>query len=122
MSPAATLQRPLNAAAAMTTIARFDHDLHYAAARALWLRTPGVGLSDADEPQAIACFVDRNPGLSLVAMDDDRLVGTVLVGHDGRRGLIHHLAVDTGARRRGIGRSLVDGALRGLAAAGIAKC
>jgi len=106
----------------MITIAPFDHRLHYALARALWERTPGVGLGDADESPAIARFLDRNPGLSLVACAQERLVGTVLVGHDGRRGLIHHLAVDDGARRRGIGRCLVESALRGLASAGIAKC
>ena len=35
----------------------------YDAVLALWQASPGVGLSDADSPQAIARFLERNPGL-----------------------------------------------------------
>ena len=74
---------------------------HYEAARALWERTDGVGLSDADAEPAIAQFLDRNRGLSLVAISANELVGTILVGHDGRRGYIHHLAVAASAQKQG---------------------
>jgi len=94
----------------------------YPAARALWERTGGVGLSSADEPAPIAAFLARNPGLSLVATDGERLIGTVLCGHDGRRGLIHHLVTDPIERRRGLATRLLRAALRGLADAGIGKC
>ncbi len=105
----------------MCEIEPFDPS-HYDAARALWVRSPGVGLSSADSRIEIGRFLARNPGLSLVALDEGSLVATVLVGHDGRRGLIHHLAVDEGARHRGLGRRLVGQALQRLGAAGIAKC
>ena len=95
---------------------------HYAAARALWEQTPGVGLSDADEPRAIEQFLMRNPGLSLAAFANGVLVGTVLVGHDGRRGLIHHLAVAAHVQRQGVGRRLVREGMARLRAAGIHKC
>ena len=62
-------------------------DNHYAAARALWEATDGVGLSGADSEASIAQFLARNPGTSDVALDDAKLVATILVGHDGRRGL-----------------------------------
>jgi len=91
-------------------------------ARALWAGMPGVGLSAADEPTALVAFLERNPGLSAVALDDTRIVGTLLCGHDGRRGLLHHLAVDPARRRRGLGRALVNHSLSALQAAGIAKC
>jgi ribosomal protein S18 acetylase RimI-like enzyme len=94
----------------------------YPAARALWERTPGVGLSSADEPAAIEAFLARKPNLSLVATTDGQLVGTVLCGHDGRRGLIHHLVTAPEHRRSGIGRRLLLGALQGLRQAGIGKC
>ena len=68
-------------------------DSHYAAARALWEATDGVGLSGADSQAAITQFLARNPGASYVALDDAKLAATILVGHDGRRGLIHHMAV-----------------------------
>lgn len=95
---------------------------HYASARALWETTPGVGLSEADGPAEIAAFLRRNPGLSFVAHEDGELVGTILVGHDGRRGLIHHLVCAPRLRRRGVGRELLQRGLRGLHAEGIMKC
>ena len=94
----------------------------YSAARALWEATPGMGLSAADEPEAIATYLRRNPGLSLVAEAEGRLVGTILSGHDGRRGLIHHLATAAECRRRGVGSALLREALKGLREAGIGKC
>jgi ribosomal protein S18 acetylase RimI-like enzyme len=93
----------------------------HAAAWSLWQRTPGVGLSAADEPQAIQRFLQRNPGLSFVAADGQALVGTLLCGHDGRRGLIHHLVVDGERRRCGIATALLDAARAALATQGIDK-
>ena len=95
---------------------------HYAAARALWEATDGVGLSGADSQAAITQFLARNPGTSFVALDDAKLVATILVGHDGRRGLIHHLAVAESHRRQGIGKRLVAEGLAALGRAGIQKC
>ncbi len=91
-------------------------------AHALWQSTPGVGLSAADEPAALQAFLARNPGTSFVAESEGRLAGTVLVGHDGRRGLIHHLAVAQDHRRTGLGRALVMAGLAALHAQGIDKC
>ena len=89
---------------------------------ALWQAAEGVGLSEADSREAIAQYLARNPGLSLVALQDGQLVGAVLCGHDGRRGYIHHLAVRPEARRQGIGRRLVQECLAGLDLQGIHKC
>lgn len=89
---------------------------------ALWQAAEGVGLSDADAPEAISRYLARNPGLSLVARSEGALVGAALCGHDGRRGYIHHLAVQPSNRLQGIGRLLVDRCLTGLAAVGIQKC
>lgn len=106
----------------MPTELRPFTESHYPAARALWQRTPGVGLSAADEPDAMARFLRRNPGMSHVAWDGDRLVGTILCGHDGRRGLIHHLVVAESHRRQGLGQQLLQLALAELKRAGIDKC
>ena len=59
---------------------------HYEAVTALWQATPGVGLSNTDSREGLALFLERNPGLSFIALIDERLVGAVLCGHDGRRG------------------------------------
>jgi ribosomal protein S18 acetylase RimI-like enzyme len=89
---------------------------------ALWQATPGVGLSDADSRASIAAYLDRNPGLSFVARAEGRLVGAVLCGTDGRRGYLHHLAVQPEFRRQGIGQELVERCLAGLKTQGINKC
>jgi len=94
----------------------------HAGAHALWASTEGVGLSDADSLENVRRFLQRNPGLSLVATDAGVLVATILCGHDGRRGLIHHLAVASSHRRRGLGRELVQRALAALRQEGIQKC
>jgi len=88
----------------------------------LWTASEGVGLRGADEPEALARYLARNPGLSLAARDGGRMVGAVLCGHDGRRGYLHHLAVAASHRRRGIGRALVERCVDGLRREGIAKC
>ena len=51
----------------------------------LMRRTPGVSVRDADTPEGLARFLERNPGLSFVAEQDGRLVGCLMGGHDGRR-------------------------------------
>ncbi|MBM4361840.1 MAG: GNAT family N-acetyltransferase [Deltaproteobacteria bacterium] len=89
---------------------------------ALWRSCEGVGMSESDDPVHLSAFLARNPGMSSVAIADGGVVGAVLSGHDGRRGFLYHLAVHPAARRRGIGRQLVDETLRGLRAAGILKC
>lgn len=94
----------------------------YDAAYALWRAIPGVGLSGADERAPIEAFLRRNPGTSFVAVDGDRVVGTILCGHDGRRGLVHHLVTAPSHRRRGIARTLLRAGLGALAREGIAKC
>lgn len=70
----------------------------------------------------MAAFLRRNPGLSLVATARGRVIATLLCGHDGRRGYLHHLAVDRRWRRRGIGSALVGASLESLRLLGIPKC
>ncbi|RQP22565.1 GNAT family N-acetyltransferase [Piscinibacter terrae] len=94
---------------------------HIPQARALWQQSDGVGLSSADEPPALSAFLARNPGLSFVAWREGEVVGTILCGHDGRRGLIHHLVVAESCRRLGLGRLLLRHGLSGLAREGIEK-
>jgi len=94
----------------------------YDEAMDLWRDTEGMGLRPADAPEHIDRYLRRNPGLSFVARDGDVLVGTVLCGHDGRRGYLQHLAVARAYRKQGIGRALVQRVLDELRAIGINKC
>ena len=97
-------------------------------ALALWQGMKGVGLRAGDDnPEALARYLARNPGCSFVARLTSAgpasgvLVGTILAGHDGRRGFIYHAAVAADSRTRGIGRALAEQALEALRAQGIRK-
>jgi ribosomal protein S18 acetylase RimI-like enzyme len=94
----------------------------YEAAVGLWQETPGLGLSDADSKDNIEAFLMRNKGMSFSAEWDGELIGTVLCGHDGRRGFIYHLAVHEAHRRKHIGSELIRCCLTRLNNAGITKC
>jgi ribosomal protein S18 acetylase RimI-like enzyme len=89
---------------------------------ALWQLTEGMGLSAADSKERIGVYLERNPGLSFVAKVSGEVVGAVLAGHDGRRGYLHHLAVRSDWRGRGLGRALVERCLEVLRQTGIDKC
>lgn len=90
-------------------------------ARGLWSVSEGLGTGPGDTPEAVARFLERNPGLSLVAVDGAAIVGAILCGHDGRRGHIYHLAVAREHRKGGLGAELVRRCLAGLKAVGIER-
>ena len=69
---------------------------------------PGIHLGFSDTQAEISRKLDYAPELFLVAFEGDRMIGTVLAGYDGRRGLIYHLTVDREHRRRGVGTALMD--------------
>ena len=70
----------------------FDLDQDDPAVSALW-RTAGPGLpvSPSASPAELAKKLQRDPDLFLLAEIDGRIVGTVLGGFDGRRGMVYHL-------------------------------
>lgn len=88
---------------------------------ALMRGEPGISVRAADSPEAVARYLDRNPGFSFVAVSEGSIVGCVFGGHDGRRGSLHHLVVAPASRKTGVGRSLVTHSLDALQAAGIEK-
>lgn len=95
----------------------------YAEIYSLWMKSENMGFNNVDDSErGIAGYLARNPSSCFVAENDGgRIAGAILAGHDGRRGFIYHLAVDPDFRRRGVGRSLVDSALRALKSDGISK-
>ena len=94
----------------------------YDGAYALWLSCSGMGLNDLDDSRdGFESFLRRNPTTCFTAWEDGELVGTILCGHDGRRGYIYHTAVRLDCRGRGIGTELVQASLEGLKEAGIHK-
>lgn len=63
----------------------------------------------------------RNPNTCFVAEENGELVGVIMSGHDGRRGFIYHTMVKNEYRGKGIGKKLVDAALKALEQEGIHK-
>ena len=74
-----------------------------------------------DSREGIARYLKRNPDSCFAAVKDGKLIGVILSGHDGRRGLIHHLCVHPGFRRMGIAGNLVSLAEEALKKEGIQK-
>lgn len=71
----------------------------------LWKQTEGMGFLESDTIESLNFYLQRNPGMSFVCYDDEKLTGTILGGHDGRRGYIYHLAVDKNYRGKSIGKN-----------------
>ncbi|KMZ53415.1 GNAT family N-acetyltransferase [Dorea sp. D27] len=88
-----------------------DYDGVYA----LWTKIRGFGLRSVDDSrEGVERFLKRNPTTSVVAVEDGKVVGSILCGHDGRRGCLYHVCVDEDYRRRGIGRAMVGMAMEAL--------
>ena len=96
-----------------------DYDSVYA----LWQNAgPGIGIGRSDTREEIAKKLARDPDLFILAVESDEILGTVIGGFDGRRGLIYHLAVDSLHRWRGIGKLLLQEIERRLVAKGCLRC
>ena len=86
----------------------------------LW-RNTGSTPSVSDSIDVLRKLVEENSDLFLVAIYDNRIVGTIIGGWDGWRGNIYRLAVLTEYRRQGIGRTLVSEIERRLTLKGAGK-
>ena len=88
----------------------------------LWIRINGLGIRSIDDSEeGVRKFLLRNPGLSVVDVEDGKIVGAILSGHDGRRACFYHVCVDEAWRNRGIAKAMVKAALDALKAEGINK-
>lgn len=88
----------------------------------LWMSCKNMGFNDVDDSrEGIARLLGRNPSLSFVALDGDRLAGVILSGQDGRRGYIYHMSVREDCRRQGVGVQLVAKCLEQQKREGISK-
>lgn len=88
---------------------------------ALWQRCEGVEVAEGDDEASFRGYLRRNPGLSCCATVGGKIVGAALCGHDGRRGLVYHLAVDGAFRGRGIAKEILRRGIEGLRREGIAR-
>lgn len=89
---------------------------------ALWQNIPGMGLNNIDDSKdGIIRFLKRNPKTCFIAEENGTAAGTIIAGHDGRRGYIYHTAVLPEFRRRGIATELLARSVDALKKQGIAK-
>lgn len=82
----------------------------------------GVSVGPSDEPAEIEKKLQRDPDLFLVAEAEGEIVGSIIGGFDGRRGLIYHLAVASSVRQEGIGSKLMEEVEARLRAKGCIRC
>ena len=60
-----------------------DYDQVYA----LWTEIKGFGIRTVDDSrEGVERFLRRNPTTSVVAVQNGRVIGNILCGHDGRTG------------------------------------
>ncbi len=81
----------------------------------------GIRVGASDAPAEIQKKIQRDPDLFLIAEFDHKIVGTVIGGFDGRRGMIYHLAVAASSRGHGIGARLMNEVEARLRAKGCLK-
>ena len=73
----------------------------------IWKRT-GISVTSSDTKDEVNEMLNRNPDLCLIAKIDENVIGVVMGGFDGRRGYIHHLAIDPEYQKKGYGKLLID--------------
>lgn len=88
----------------------------------LWMSIKGFAIRSIDDSrEGVERFLLRNPGCSVVAVKDGRIVGSILCGHDGRRGCLYHVCVHESCRMQGIGKSMVIHCMNALEKEHISK-
>lgn len=95
-----------------------DYDGVYA----LWMTISGFAIRSIDDSrEGVERFLRRNPTTSVVAVEDGKIVGSILCGHDGRRGCLYHVCVHRNYRMQGIGKAMVVYAMNALKEEQISK-
>jgi len=107
----------------MVLVREFNYPDDYLAVRELWEgMEKGVHVGRSDMPEELEKKIKRDPDLFLVAESNGRIVGSIIGGYDGRRGLVYHLAVAKDFRQQGVGGQLLDEVEVRLRDKGCLKC
>ena len=80
---------------------------HYPEVLELWKKA-GIGVGSSDTKEEIALIIARNPELFLIGKEQEKIIATVIGAFDGRRGYVHHLAVDPMYQEKGYGKAIMD--------------
>ena len=95
-------------------------DADVSAVVSLWER---CGLTRPwNDPAADIALARKGPNSTiLLGREDEKIVASAMVGHEGHRGWVYYVAVDPDRRGQGLGRSIMNAAEDWLRQAGIAK-
>ncbi len=96
-------------------------DAHFAGIKALWEEAFPDDPPRNSAEISIAAKASEHPELFLLALEDRRVIGSVMAGYDGHRGWLYRVAVARAARHRGVGAGLIQEAERRLWALGCVK-
>ena len=86
----------------------------------LWKKSNLV-VPQNDPVEDIRKKMEFQPDLFFIALEDGRLIGSVMVGYEGHRGWMNYLAVLPAYQKRGYGRKLVEKAIDELRRLGCLK-
>ena len=88
----------------------------------LWQSIKGFGIRSLDDSrEGVERFLKRKPATSVVAIQNGRIVGNILCGHDGRTGYFYHVCVEKSYRKHGIGHEMAKWCMYALKEEGINK-
>jgi hypothetical protein len=75
-----------------------------------------------NDPVADIALARKGPNSTiLLGREDERIVASAMVGHDGHRGWVYYVATDPDRRGQGLGRAIMNAAEDWLRQAGIVK-
>ena len=73
----------------------------------LWNKA-GISMGSSDSKNEVERMLERNPNLFLIGKIKENIIAVVMGEFDGRRGYVHHLAVDPIYQKKGYGKKLID--------------
>ena len=73
----------------------------------LWRRA-GIEMVSSDTIDEVTRVLNRNPDLILIGKVQEKVIAVVIGAFDGRRGYVHHLAVDPNYQKMGFGKTIMD--------------
>ena len=93
----------------------------YEKASDLWSTSSGIVIRTSDSEKHVANYLSRNHHKRFVAESNGDIIGSILTGHDGKRGYIQNLVVSENHRSAGIGSHLVSLCIDSLSELDIVK-
>ena len=73
----------------------------------LW-RKAGIEIVSSDTIDEVTRVLNRNPDLFLIGKLHEKVISVVIGAFDGRRGYVHHLAVDPDYQKIGFGKIIME--------------